>query len=58
MVEKMLTMDAFVIDYSHLSARVIIFSPLGDETLLFSTGNKTIILGNLTPVKIFMGNHE
>lgn len=54
----MLIMDTLVIDNSHLSARIIIFPPLGDETCAVSTGNKMIILGNLTPANIFMGNHE
>lgn len=54
----MLAVDAFVIDYSHLSASIIIFSPLGDKTFAASTGNKMIKLGSFAPEKNFMGNNQ
>lgn len=54
----MLKMDAFFIDYSHLSASIIIFSPLGDETFVSSTGNKMIKLGSLAPENICMGTSK
>jgi len=54
----MLSVDAFVIDYSHLSASIIIFSPSGDKSFVSSTGSKMIILGSFAPETLSWGTSK